>query len=664
MRIILVATIAMLVSLSFNAFSAESLSVKAKFKVNAQEKQICDGYRIGDVDYFKLLDLASILNASAKQFNVEWSSSANLIKITPQKAYSPISPNILVNGTENGVTKLIFKDYKIMIRTYVADSDVYVNLRDLMQWLDVGVEYNISKDQIALNTKEYLLPKAVSNPFKGSAEAIDNKYIKDYGKSPGTIHQEIHRGYYDGMYYIAYQDIIKGYKPIVNQNATSSVKGLGDYDASNLQFYNGKIYFETSLGSAATHQDIWCSNLNGTGLTQIIKNTIESNGQSMTLYKGKIYVCTYASNNCGKSTVKRYSLNGIFEADIVSDEMVGRNPFRRYSFRSYSIFDDKIYYINKDYRLFSVNLDGTNKTALATLATNDRVTHLVCAYDNYIYYITSQGLFRRNIDGKEPICIVEERDKKGFSMENISIYGDKIAYPERYGRFGIVNTDGTGRTALPNAMYDVANAETVRSNQVSILNADYTLYKENELLNNDPQKEGYVKVWAYGGGDKNNTTAWMPSSAPYIYNTQYKQGELSDGTYYIKAAKAPNYSLGISAASKENQAKLILWEHSSKDNRKFIVKSTGTGCYTITPKHSGKQLSSNEKIGMNVYQGGAPRWECKKFEIVKENSTYRIKDSQNNYFGIAGGKMTNGTEIVIWSKSDGGSQEFIFEKID
>lgn len=655
-----IATLVALIVAPITAFATEPMSIKTTFQVNTQEKTSYEGYLMNDDLYFKLLDLGALLNGSDKQFCIEWNNIENSIKITPQKAYVSTN-NKLFTGVKNGASTVIFKDFKITIRTHIANSEVYVNLRDLMQWLNVGIDYEASAGKLNLNTKEYLLPKAKNNPFKGSAETIDNKYLKDYGRPAGTIHQETHRVYNNGIYYITYHGGIKEYKPIDNQEATSSIKDLGDYDASNLQIYGDKMYFETNIGSAATHQDIWCSNLNGTQRQQIIKNTISSNGQSMTLYKGKIYVCTYTPHKDNITTVKRYSLNGTFEKDIVSDKMIGSKPFRMYSFRSYSIFNDNIYYIAQNGKLCSVNIDGTNKTELANLSANDKVYEMVCAYDNYVYYITNNGLFRVKIDGKDIICILPKRNKTPFAMANISIYGDKIAYPEAPGRFGVVNTDGTGRVALPNSMYDVTS-ENARHNQVCILNSDFTLYNETELLYNDPKKEGYVKLWAYG--KDSNRTAWMPSSTPYIYNIKYKQGCLSDGTYYIKPAKATNYSLGISAASKDDKAKLILWEHKGNDNRKFIIKSSGKGTYSITPKHSGKPLSSNDKIGAVIYQGTAYKWECKAFEIIKENDAYKIKDELGNYFGVAGGKMKNDTEVIIWTKSTGGSQDFIFEKID
>lgn len=643
------------------ACATGTTSFKAKFRVNGKEKVTCTGYKLNGNDYFKLLDMASVLSGSEKQFGVEWDDREKLIKIVPKKGETATGGPLQLTGIINGPTSFIFNDYKIKLRTYVVGPELYVNLRDLMQWMDVGIEQRATENSINLNTTEYLLPKANGNPYKGAAEAIDNKYIKDYGKPAGTIHQEMHRGYYKGTYYVAYHNSIEGYKPVANQNSTSSVKDLRDYDASNLQFYNDKVYFETNLGSAATHQDIWCSNLNGTGLQRIIKDTNSSNGQCMTIYKGKIYVCTYTPHKDVVTTIKRYGLNGNFEADLVKDKMVGGKPFKVYSFRAYSIFNDKIYYITQQGKLKVANIDGTKQMQLADLSATGKVYELVCAYDNQVYYITSKGLFRIDTDGNEAICVVTKKDKRPFAMEDISIYGDKVAFPDVKGRFGVANCDGTGRVALPNAMYDVTATNDAKK-EVSILNVDYTIYGTTDLLHNDAKKVGYVKLWELGK-DKNRT-AWMPSSTPFVYNTAYKQGDLTDGTYYIRPAKAAGYSLGISAASQEDKAKLILWEHKAGDHRKFVVKSSGKGTYTITPKHSNKQLSSTDTKGAPVYQGSDHRWECKLFEIVKEGKYYRIKEERGNYFGVSGGKMANGTNIIIWPKSTGGSQDFIFEKVN
>ena len=66
--------------------------------------------------------------------------------------------------------------------------------------------------------------------------------------------------------------------------------------------------------------------------------------------------------------------------------------------------------------------------------------------------------------------------------------------------------------------------------------------------------------------------------------------------------------LGVSAASKDNHARLIQWDCTGGDEQKYSFEPVGDGFYKIHPRHSGKCLgvsASGQNNGAEVIQ-----WDC------------------------------------------------------
>jgi len=118
-----------------------------------------DAYNVGGNNYFKLRDLAYVLNDTNKCFSVDWYEDSNAIFLTSGQKYTAIggemsekgmetktplgsSSNILLNGEEAG-----FAAYNI-------DGNNYFKLRDIGQALDFYVGWDGAQNTIMIDTSK------------------------------------------------------------------------------------------------------------------------------------------------------------------------------------------------------------------------------------------------------------------------------------------------------------------------------------------------------------------------------------------------------------------------------------------------------------------------------------------------------------------------------
>ena len=146
---------------------------------------------------------------------------------------------------------------------------------------------------------------------------------------------------------------------------------------------------------------------------------------------------------------------------------------------------------------------------------------------------------------------------------------------------------------------------------------------------------------------------------------------LEDGTYYIKSKLNENMVFDVADNSKNNYAKIQLWEKSaeSTDNQKFEISNIGNGYYKIIAKHSKKSLDIP----------GASTSNCTKIQQYEWNETdaqqWIIKDAGDGYYNIIskcnglyldvyGAMANNGTQMQIYEGNESNAQKFKLEKIE
>ncbi len=146
---------------------------------------------------------------------------------------------------------------------------------------------------------------------------------------------------------------------------------------------------------------------------------------------------------------------------------------------------------------------------------------------------------------------------------------------------------------------------------------------------------------------------------------------IENGTYYIETKLNTNMVFDITGNSKNNGAKLQLWEKSFEltDNQKFQITYINNGYYKIEAKHSGKVLdipgaatSNGTKIQQYDNNGtDAQQW------IIKDAGDgyyYIISKCNDLYLDIAGANAQNGIQMQVYEGNGTNAQKFKFEKVE
>jgi hypothetical protein len=125
------------------------------------ETQAFDAYNISDNNYFKLRDLAHVLNGTEKQFEVGYDEATRAITLTSGAVYTPVGGEMSGKGegvkTPTPTTSKIYLDgAEVSFTAYMIDGNNYFKLRDIGQAFDFEVDWDGERQTIVIDTsKEY-----------------------------------------------------------------------------------------------------------------------------------------------------------------------------------------------------------------------------------------------------------------------------------------------------------------------------------------------------------------------------------------------------------------------------------------------------------------------------------------------------------------------------
>ena len=116
-------------------------------------------YEINGNNYFKLRDIAAIVNGSEKQFEVSWNNDAQRIDLTSGKAYTIVGGELGAIGSASKKaetsTAVVYKDNVKMDYTgYNIDDNNYYKLRDVCESFDIGVNWDGANQRVDILTDE------------------------------------------------------------------------------------------------------------------------------------------------------------------------------------------------------------------------------------------------------------------------------------------------------------------------------------------------------------------------------------------------------------------------------------------------------------------------------------------------------------------------------
>lgn len=116
-------------------------------------------YEINDNNYFKLRDIAAIVNGSEKQFEVSWNNDAQRIDLTSGKAYTIVGGELGAIGSASKQaetsTAVVYKDNTKMDYTgYNIDDNNYYKLRDVCKSFNIGIKWDGANQRVDILTDE------------------------------------------------------------------------------------------------------------------------------------------------------------------------------------------------------------------------------------------------------------------------------------------------------------------------------------------------------------------------------------------------------------------------------------------------------------------------------------------------------------------------------
>jgi hypothetical protein len=125
---------------------------KSNITLNGEKVDLC-AYTIGGSNYFKLRDIAYLLQDTDHGFSVGYDESTKTVKIVTDKAYSPNGDEMKTVGVDNIMAIRSFNPIKIndkeeTMEVYGIGGSNYIKLRDLGDKIGFGVNWDANTKSI------------------------------------------------------------------------------------------------------------------------------------------------------------------------------------------------------------------------------------------------------------------------------------------------------------------------------------------------------------------------------------------------------------------------------------------------------------------------------------------------------------------------------------
>ena len=137
----------------------------SKVTVNGEAKAF-EAYNINSNNYFKLRDIAYVLNGTDASFSVGWDGAANSIALVKGEAYAPTGSEMKVSGTKDikdaveSTSAILIDGQKAALKAYTIKGNNYFKLRDLGTALGFNVGWDNASQTISITSE----PSAAAKP--------------------------------------------------------------------------------------------------------------------------------------------------------------------------------------------------------------------------------------------------------------------------------------------------------------------------------------------------------------------------------------------------------------------------------------------------------------------------------------------------------------------
>ena len=116
-----------------------------------------EAYTIEGNNYFKLRDLAQVVNNTEKNFEVTWDGTNNAINLISNTPYTPAGGELSKgdNKAKNAIqsTSVIYKDGEaINLKAYTINGNNFFKLRDIAEAFNIGVTWDGATKTVGIDT--------------------------------------------------------------------------------------------------------------------------------------------------------------------------------------------------------------------------------------------------------------------------------------------------------------------------------------------------------------------------------------------------------------------------------------------------------------------------------------------------------------------------------
>lgn len=137
---------------------AQAVPNRSTVLVNGEEVAF-DAYTINQNNYFKLRDLAKVLNGTDKQFEVTWDGNNKAVNMLSGKPYTTVGGELAqgdgANKTATISTATIYLDGQpVSLLAYSIGGNNYFKLRDVGQAFDFDVTWDGANKTILIDTTQ------------------------------------------------------------------------------------------------------------------------------------------------------------------------------------------------------------------------------------------------------------------------------------------------------------------------------------------------------------------------------------------------------------------------------------------------------------------------------------------------------------------------------
>jgi len=173
--IVFLSSLALCLALSATAQAANVVSSSQQLTVDGVEVA-CEKYNIDGSNYFKLRDLAYVLNGSGSSFQVGWDAEKQLVSITTGKDYTEAGGELglgadkSASAQSSGQTVQVNGAARADLSVYNIGGNNFFKLRDLGEALGFEVGYDASTNTAVVTSE--------GTPARPDAQTVETWYKK------------------------------------------------------------------------------------------------------------------------------------------------------------------------------------------------------------------------------------------------------------------------------------------------------------------------------------------------------------------------------------------------------------------------------------------------------------------------------------------------------